>query len=96
MATLFISEHNAGASAGLPLVRWPALATQVVAIGGSSQQSAPFGGGSRIIRVHCDAVCSVFIGQDPIATTAHPRFAASQTEYLEINPGDQIAVIANT
>jgi hypothetical protein len=96
MAVLYISEHNAGASAGLPLVRWPALATQSVAIGGSSQQSNPFGGGTRIIRVHCDSVCSIFIGPNPTATTSHPRLAASQTEYLEINAGDQLAVIANT
>jgi hypothetical protein len=96
MAALYISEHNAGASAGLPLVRWPALQTQVVAIGGSSQQSAPFGGGSRIIRVHCDSVCSIFIGPNPTATTLHPRLAANQTEYMEINAGDQLAVIANT
>lgn len=96
MSVLYISEHNAGASAGLPLVRWPALATQTVAIGGASQQSAPFGGGTRIIRVHCDAICSVFIGPNAVATTAHPRFPASQTEYMEVNAGDQLAVIANT
>jgi hypothetical protein len=96
MAALYISEHNAGASAGLPLVRWPALATQVVAIGGSSQQSAPFGGGSRIIRVTVDATCSILIGPNPTATTAHPRFAAGQTEYLEITPGDLLAVVANS
>jgi hypothetical protein len=96
MAALYISEHNAGASAGLPLVRWPALATQVVAIGGGSQQSNPFGGGTRIIRVHSDVVCSIFIGPNPTATTLHPRFSANQTEYMEVNAGDQIAVIANT
>jgi hypothetical protein len=67
-----------------------------VAIGGASQQSAPFGGGTRIIRVTVDAICSVFIGQNPVATTAHPRFAANQTEYMEVNAGDQLAVIANT
>jgi hypothetical protein len=50
----------------------------------------------RIIRVHCDSVCSIFIGPNPTATTSHPRLAASQTEYLEINAGDQLAVIANT
>jgi hypothetical protein len=96
MAVLYISEHNAGASAGLPLVRWPPLATQTVGIAGSSQASQPFGGGSRIIRVHCDSVCSIFIAPNSTATTLHPRLAASQTEYIEVNPGDQLAVIANT
>src|SRR4029077_19006076 len=70
MATLFISEHNAGASAGLPLVRWPALQTQTIAIGGSSQQSNPFGLNTKIIRVHTDAVCSIDVGPNPTATTS--------------------------
>jgi hypothetical protein len=96
VATFYISEHNAGSSAGMQVVRWPALATQTVSIGGGSNQSNPFGGGSRLIRVHCDAICSFLVGPNPIATTSHPRMAANQTEYLEVNPGDMIAVIANT
>jgi hypothetical protein len=96
VSLVYLSEHNAGASAGLPLVRWPPLATQVVAISGSSTQSNPFGGNTKIIRVHTDSICSVIVGPNPTATTSHPRFAASQTEYIEVNPGDQLAVVANS
>ena len=48
-----------------------------------------------MIRVHCDAICSISIGNSPVATTTNKRLAANQTEYFGVIPGQQIAVITN-
>ena len=79
------------------------MAEQVIAIGGSSTASQPFGGYTALIRVHCDVVCSIAFNTvqqvqtavAPIATTSNKRLAASQTEYFGVFPNQQIAVIAN-
>jgi hypothetical protein len=95
MATLYISEHTAGTIAGTQVVAEPAKAEQIVAITGSSEASFPFGEHTKIVRIHCDAVCSIVFGQSPTATTVNKRLAANQTECFSVNPGDQVAVIAN-
>lgn len=101
MATLYVSEFGAiapGGSGGpAQVVCGPALASQTVAIGGSSTASASaFGNGTRLIRVHTDAVCSIAIGTSPTAAATAMRMAADTTEYFGVNPGEKIAVITNT
>lgn len=95
MATLYISEHTAGTIAGTQVVAEPAIAEQTVSITGASQASAPFNEATRIVRVACDAVCSIKFGKSPSAATTNKRLAANQTECFAVNPGDSVAVIAN-
>jgi hypothetical protein len=99
MATLYISEY-----ADLPffagtigaVTKEPALAEQVVNIGGGNTQSQPFSGSTKIIRVHVDSTCSIAIGTNPVATTSVKRLAANQTEYFSVLPGNLLGVITNT
>ena len=75
----------------------PPVASQTVAIGASSVQSAPFNASTTVVRVHVDAVCSIEIGANPTATASTRRMAASSTEYFGV-PADQsfrLAVIQN-
>ena len=107
MATLWVMESlrlaiMPGGSAGsvLPL---PPDRQQIVPIGDTSSQSAPFGLGTPVvagqthmmIRVHCDVACSISVGANPTATGADVRLAANQTEYFGVQIGQRIAVIAN-
>jgi hypothetical protein len=96
MSTLYISEHTAGTIASSQVSAQPPIAEQTVSIGGGSQTSAPFNEQTKIIRVHCDAICSIAIGKTPTASANNARLAANQTEYFSVKPGDAIAVIQNT
>lgn len=98
MATLYVSEFGrVGGSSIAQIVSGKPLASQTVAIGGTSAASSNgFSNGTGIIRVHTDAICSIAIGTSPEAVTSAMRMAADQTEYFEVAPGDKIAVIANT
>ena len=99
MAKIYVTEHPkpSGFQNGLmPVALFPPLATQTVSIGGASAQSAAFGTSTRMIGVHTDAICSVEIGTNPTATTSSKRMAANTTEYMEVYPGQIIAVISNT
>lgn len=99
MAVVYISEY-----ADLRYLSGyePAIATQTVAIGGASAQSAAFNENTNFVRVHTDAICSVLFGTNPTATATSPRMAAGQTEYFAVkNPLDaasrlKLAVITNT
>ena len=104
MATLYVSEYRLLASvpsvtnyAPMPgqAPQEPVVAEYTVNISGSSTQGPLFGGYTALIRVHCDAVCSIAIGKNPTALTTNKRLAANQTEYFGVNQQDQIAVIAN-
>jgi hypothetical protein len=97
MATAYITEfRNLGLDGGAQIAPRPGLASQTVAIGGTSAQSTAFSGSTRYIRVHVDAVCSSAVGANPTATIAGERMAADNTEYFAVNPGDKIAFITNT
>lgn len=99
MAKVYITEHTHSriVQGGLvPVVQMPPLASQVVAIGGASVQSAAFDAKTAIIAVHTDAICSVEFGSNPTATANSRRLAANSTEYFQVDPGAKIAVITNT
>ena len=94
MAKVYITEFVA---IDMNVSREPPRAEQVVAIGGTSVQcSNAFQAGTRVIRVHTDAICSVAIGNDPTATANTRRMAANTTEYFGVDGGQKIAVITNT
>ena len=99
MAKVYITEHYPptlynGNSLSVPYM--PPIATQTVAIGGSSVQSSAFGTHCRMVCVHTDAICSVEFGSNPTATANSRRLAANATEYFEVTTGHKIAVITNT
>ncbi len=99
MAVLFITEHtNPSIAQGglLPVVQMPPLASQTVAIGGSTTQSSAFNAKTVLVAVHTDAICSVEFGANPTATAASRRLAANTTEYFQVVAGHKVAVITNT
>lgn len=100
MAKLYITEFNRLKRPGSDTAQIGSLSTGTdqspVVISGSSTPSAAFATDTQFIRVHTDAICSVAYGANPTATANSFRMAADQTEYFGVNPGDKIAVIANT
>lgn len=100
MAILYITEYaqmGAAPNSVPQMPQEPTQAEQTLAIGGSSGQSAFFQVGTRFVRLHCDSVCSVKLGQNPTATATSGRLAANQTEYRAVPEGGtfRVAVIAN-
>ena len=103
MATLYVTEFSSlgPGPLGPPAIQaatGPPLAEQVVAISAIfAQQSSPFSSSTYIVRLHCDAICSVRIGgKNPTATTSSARMIAGQTEFFTVKPGDAVSVIGNT
>jgi hypothetical protein len=84
MAVVYIAEL---ASIDLNVAREPPLAEQIVNIGAGSSQSLGFTAGTRVIRVHTDAIMSFAIGNNPTATTSTRRMAANTTEYYGADGG---------
>lgn len=102
MAVLYIAEYSRLISAPNSVPQVPdeesLLAEQTLAIGAGSVPSAPFNALTRIVRLHCDAVCSVKFGIAPTAAATNQRMAANQTEYKGVPEGRafKVAVITNT
>ena len=102
MAVLYITEYaRQGRDAeGYKMVvaGEPAVTNQTVAIGGASAQSSAFNAGTKFVRIHTDAICSIDFGTNPTATTSTRRMAANTTEYFEVPMGQsyKVAVITNT
>jgi hypothetical protein len=100
MATLYVDEFATLEYVNgvpVPIAPMPPVATQTVAISGSSTPSTNgFGAATRYIRVTTDSICSIAIGTTPVATTAKTRMNANSVEYWGVVAGYKIAVIANT
>src|SRR5262245_25272589 len=100
MAKLYVTEFDelpSIANSPATVASTPALVDQTpVAIGGGSLQSAAFSTNTRIVRLHCDAVCSIAFGTNPTADANSARMAANQTEYFRVRAGQKVAVITNT
>lgn len=96
MATLYITEFASAVGNGrTPIAQAPAVAHQTVAIGAEAD-SAAFNPKTTLVRLHCDAICSVKFDDTPTATTSTMRLAADQTEYFGVQPGSKVSVISNT
>jgi hypothetical protein len=93
MGKLYISEYVGIAAGAIPIQ--PPLAKQTLSIGPGSVASAAFQKATKIIRLHCDAICFVAFDVDPVATMTDERMAANQTEYFAIHPGHKVAVIGH-
>lgn len=102
MATVYITEYarQARDASGFQMVvaDEPPVASQTVAIGGTSAQSSAFNGLTRFVRVSTDAICSIEFGSNPTATSSSRRLPANTTEYFGVPQGGsfKIAVITNT
>lgn len=111
MATLYIAEFQAVGQGGMPpfsvgpsgpsqIAQQPAIAEQTVAIAGASAAAAPFNAQTTIVRLHCDAICSVKFGSAAgstvAATIVMERMPADTIEYFGVYPGQVVSVIANT
>lgn len=102
MAILFVKEFadqgNSLRNAPVSVPAEPALAEQVVAIGGSSTQSAVFNAATQLVGVTCDVICSIKVGTNPTATATTQRLAAGGTYYFTVPVGMsyKVACITNT
>lgn len=102
MAFLYVTEYSGlmpggPGVPGVPGMPGAYLAKQVVANAGVTTQSAAFNAATKYVRLHADSICSVNVGgANPVATVTDPRFAAGQTEYCAVVPGEKLAVILNT
>ena len=76
----------------------PPLTEQVLDFTSGVATSNPFRPGTRMVRLNCDATCSLIVGANPTATTANGRLAADRTEYRGIPEGQgfKVSVIGNT
>lgn len=100
MATLYITEYSSiGNSQNGPAQTAVGkfIATQTVALSGSTARSAALSAQTKIVRLHTDAICSFkFGGSTVTAATTDPRMAADNTEYFGVDGGEYIAAITNT
>lgn len=103
MARLFIREYSTFAvdpNSGQAVGKEPGFDQPPVAISAGASPSNPFQPGTKLIRLHTDAICSLVFGTPggpnaPVATTNNARWAANQTEYVFVNAGDAVSVISN-
>ena len=101
MAVVYITEYarqGRDASGFMMVVAdEPPVANQTVAITAGSVQSSALNAGTKFIRVHTDAICSIEIGTNPTASATTRRLAANSTEYFSVplNQSYKVAVITN-
>lgn len=92
MAKLWITEYAAtgvpqagrGSDAGVPVVREPALTTQVVDFTSGETQSSAFQSGTRVVHLYADTACHVLFGDvndspGPVADTNDRPMAADMS-----------------
>ena len=100
MAKVYVTEFvgaDEKTNVLVPAAKVAGLVDQTpITLTGSSAQSAAFGAGAGLVRVHTDAICSIAFGANPTATTSSMRLGAGQTEYFAVAPGMKVAVISNT
>jgi hypothetical protein len=97
-ATLFVSEYTNIGSINTNTTPWPpgpVVASQTVAVGGASVQSAAFGSTTKLVSLFCDIGCSISIAANPTATTVLQVLQQGITYSFPVSPGQKVAVIAN-
>ena len=68
-------------------------ASQDLASGAASVQSAPFTAGCKAIRVSCTVACRFLIGANPTALATSPLLMPADAEYFAVEGAERIAVI---
>jgi hypothetical protein len=101
MAKLYISEY--ATISALPnhsgqMPYEPPQAEQVIDFTSGAATSNPFRPLTRMVRLNCDATCSLLIGANPVATTQNGRLAADRTEFRGVPEGQnfRVSVVGNT
>jgi hypothetical protein len=98
-ATLYIEEYASGVSqlgttqAQVP--PQPSIATQTIALSGTSAQSSPFNAKTHVVALICDEGCSIFFGTNPTATTLNFLLQQGSQVRFGVSPGQIVAAIAN-
>jgi hypothetical protein len=99
MPILDITEYGELATTGrgslIMAGQEPSTRNQQVEISASSAQSQSLSDVTRFVRLHAEVACRVVIGSNPTASSTAMRMGAGGTEYLGVNPGLKIAVIAS-
>lgn len=95
----FVSENQAGLTAGMQVAELPAIGTsQNITTSGTSAQTTnaigTAGESKKLIFVWCDTQSAVETGTNPTAsvTTSHP-IGAGQGEYIIVPAGSKVAAI---
>lgn len=80
----------------VPVVMLPPLATQNIAVGGASANSASLNAATRIVRLVADQNCRIEIAASPTALSTSLALVAGSVEYFGVpaTPAVKIAVIA--
>ena len=106
MASLYVAEYPHASvwhGTGVPVAFVPTMGPineQKLAIGAGSVAGVAFNLNTTLVRLHCDATCSVAFG--PVASVAatvnNARLVQNQTEYFAVQPDGKmtVAVITNT
>lgn len=103
-ATLYVTEYANGLSqvgSTQPQVPpTPALATQTVALSGTTAPSAAFGTKTKVVALICDEGCSIAwgdaTGSTPTATALNTLLQQGVTYLFGVVPGQKVAAIANS
>ena len=98
MAVITIVEYGSlavgdGSASGWPLEPPHVVQTAITSFD-TSQQSAVFHSGTKLVRLTGDTAFHYLVGADPTATTACTRMAAGQIIDLVVRKGLRLAVIA--
>ena len=98
MAVVSIVEYGAfavgdGMASGWPLEPPHVVQTAITSFA-TSQQSAVFNSGTKVVRLTSDTALHYLVGANPTATTACTRLAAGQIIDLAVRKGLRVAVIA--
>jgi len=92
MATMYITEYYSTDS-GSPTE--PGV-DQTFSFSGTAGNSTPFSATTILIRINADAIASIKIGKNAVATTANKRVSLGVTEYFAVQSGDRLSAIINT
>ena len=88
MATLYITEYARLADdepgRTIQAGQEPPLFEHKITIGSTSAQTPAFKVSTRVLMVHCDAICHIAINEDPQASSANRRLPADSTVFYGI------------
>jgi hypothetical protein len=100
MANIVVTEFIGTLRAGQTQAGYAPLASQSVAIGGSTAATTnPCNGSTALIRVYAEADCNIAIAAVPNASTGIIiPLAAGQYDYFAVEPGSamKVACISRT
>ena len=99
-SNLYIREYRSIAivnSSQVQVAPEPGTDQSVVSFAAGTANSAAFASTTRIVRLICDAQCSVLFGPSgsTTATNANSFLAAGVPEYFAVQPGQIVSVHSN-